>query len=337
MRAVVALVEARPETIIEDYQRVIGLARLAAPLGREPVVLVTDGGSGPWAPGAGSPPWQLDGVLSWMQENLPDSGKAPVVMAASGDGSASSSEAWGWPEVLAKYGAEFASGHFRGHRSFRAEPALPALEDVLPQGLKLAAGLRDRMTLLLPVPALVPEGPVSGAMDLLTDLLAANLGSARGQAGLEARADVIRFARQALPGLGVMMDAVHWQVGPGLSVARNILLAGTDPVAVDAVATRLAGRDPERDEFFRLCRDEDLGGVRTGDIKLVGRTDLMGLDFAVPEKYVGGNLPRWLREPSDRVLGKVRNRSSDARRHARTPWGRLFADYRATGPAGEPR
>lgn len=337
MRAVVALVEARPETIIEDYQRVIGLANLAVSAGSDPVVLVTGGGSGPWAPGAGSPPWQLDGVLSWVQGNLPESGKAPVVMAATGDGGASSSEGWGWPEVLARYGAEFASGHFRGHRSFRAEPALPALEDVLPQGLKLSAGLRERTTLLLPVPSLVPESPVSGAMDLLTGLLAPNLGQAKGQAGLEARADVIRFARQALPGLAVVMDAVHWNVGPGLSVARNILLAGSDPVAVDAVATRLAGRDPERDEFFRFCRDEDLGGVRSGDIKLVGRTDLMGLDFEVPEKYVGGNLPPWLRKPTDRIFGKVRNRSSDARRHARTPWGRLFSDYRATGPAGEPR
>ena len=199
----------------------------------------------------------------------------------------------------------------------------------------MPAGLRDRVTLLLPVPALVPEGLVSGAVDLLTDLLVPNLRSARGKDDPEVRADVLRFSRQALPGLGVVMDAVHWQVGPGASVARNILLAGTDPVAVDAVAARLAGRDPERDALFRVFRDQNLGGVRGRDIKLVGRTDLLGHDFGVAEKDVGGRLPTWLRQPTERVFGRLLKRSSDAQRYARTPWGRLYADYRAQGPAGD--
>jgi hypothetical protein len=335
MRSVVALVEARPETIIEDYQRVMGLAGLSSLTGGDPVVLVPRGGNGAWTPGTGSPPWQLDGVLTWLEGHPAESDKGPVVMAPDGGGTAG--ESWGWPDVMARHGVDHASGHFRGRRSFRAEPELPSLQGALPKGLELPAGLRDRVTMLLPVPALVPESPVSGAVSLLTDLLAPDLRPAKGLAGLEARTEVIRFARQALPGLGVVLDAVHWQVGPGLSVARNILLAGTDPVAVDAVATRLAGRDPERDEFFRFCRDEDLGGVRSGDIKLAGRADLMGRDFDVPEKYVGGTLPPWLRKPTDRILGKVWKRSSDSKRHARTPWGRLFADYRTPVSAGEQR
>ena len=337
MRSVVALVEARPETIVEDYQRVLDLAGWSPLVQDDPAALVVRGGSGPWKPGTVSPPWQLDGTLSWLGGRGSDPGKAPVVLAVGGAGSPAASEAWGWPEVMARHGADHASDHFRGRRSFRAEPDLPALRAALPQGLTLPAGLRERAPLLLPVPGLVKERPVAGAVRLLTDLLAPDLSLPRGEDGIEARTEVLRFARQALPALGVVMDAVHWKVGPDTAVARNLLLAGTDPVAVDAVATRLAGRSTARNEFFRACRDENLGAVREGDIRLVGRVDLMGREFDVPEKYVGGKLPDWLRKPTERILGKAPAGTGNQQRHTATPWGRLFADYRSRGAVGDSR
>jgi hypothetical protein len=337
MRSVVALVEARPETIVEDYQRVLDLAGWSQVPPDDPVALVVRGGTGAWKPGTVSPPWQLDGTLSWLggRDSVP--GKAPVVLAIGGAGGPAATEAWGWPEVMARHGADHASDHFRGRRSFRAEPDLPALRSSLPKGLTLPAGLRDRATLLLPVPTLVKERPVAGAVRLLTDLMAPGLSLPRGVDGIEARTEVLRFARQALPSLAVVMDAVHWKVGPDTAVARNVLLAGTDPVAVDAVATRLAGRSTARNEFFRACRDENLGAVREEDIRLVGRVDLMGREFDVPEKYVGGKLPDWLRKPADRILGAALARTDSQQRHLATPWGRLFTDYRSSGAVGESR
>ena len=346
MRAVVALVEARPETIIEDYDRVIELAGLAEVLADGPVVLVPQTRPGGWFPGAGSPPWQLDGVLTWLAKHQGSPrgpgghrGRTPVVLPASPAGGPASAAGWAWEDVMARHGAEPASEHFRHPRSFRAEPALPALEVALPRGLSLPAGLRDRATLLLPVPALEAVRPVTGAMALLCSLLAPDLRKADRESAGEILADVIRFARQALPGLGVVMDAVLWQVGhrPATHrpVARNILLAGRDPVAVDAVAARLAGRNTGRDPWFRLCRDQGLGAVRDGDIRLTGRADLLDLDFGVPDRITAQAAVGWDRIPLSDFFRHAFKRSSLLKRHARTPWGGLFGAYRAGGPTGE--
>ncbi|MEN8008441.1 MAG: hypothetical protein ABFS42_15640 [Candidatus Krumholzibacteriota bacterium] len=346
MRAVVALVEARPETIVEDYARVLGLAGLTDVLGDVPVALAPQIHPRGWFPGAVSPPWQLDGVLAWLESlnvRMPggparDSG-TPVVLPVSSAGGTGSVTGWGWEDVLARRGAPVASEHFRNPRSFRAEPALSALETALPRGLNLPAGLRDRATLFLPVPALRAGRPVSGAVDLMRALLAPGLRRVAGPAVEEVQADVIRFARQALPGLGVVMDAVLWQVGrrsgAQLPVARNILLAGADPVAVDAVASRLAGRAPDRDPWFRYCRDHELGAVREGDIRLTGRGDLMDLDFEDPSRAAAGSFTGAVRFPLADYYHRTVRRPSLLKRHARTPWGRLFADYRAGAPAGE--
>ena len=346
MRAVVALVEASPETIVEDYARVLGLAGLKEILADSPVALVPQTHSQGFFPGAGSPPWQLDGVLAWLEnlqgrtpEGAAHKPKLPVVFPVFSSGGAAGSSGWAWEDVMARRGVPVASDHFRSPRSFRAEPALPGLETAMPKGLTLSSGLRDRAALILPVPSLQGGGPLSGSVDLLRALLAPDLRKVKGLATTEIHADIIRFAQQALPGLGVVMDAVLWQVdrrpGASLPVARNILLAGSDPVAVDAVASRLAGRVPEQDPWFRYCRDHGLGAVRESDIRLTGREELMNLGFGTPE----GAASRSFRGPDRFPLADFYNRTfrrpSLLKRYARTPWGRLFDDYRAGIPAGE--
>jgi len=345
MRAVVALVEARPETIIEDYGRVIELAGLAEMLRDSPVALVPQARPGGWFPGAGSPPWQLDGVLTWLDkhrgpaQNATGVGRTAVLLPVSPAGGPAPIAGWAWEDVMARHGVAPASDHFRHPRSFRAEPALAALEASLPRGLSLPAGLRERATLLLPVPALEAVRPVTGAVAILRSLLAPDLRKDSGESTGLILADVVRFARQALPGVAVVMDAVIWQVGqvPGASrpVARNILLAGRDPVAVDAVAARLAGRDPERDPWFRLCRDQQLGAVRESDIRLAGRANLLDLDFGVPDRCTAGAAMKWDRIPLSDFFRRKFKRPSLLKQYAQTPWGGLFDAYRAGEPTGD--
>ena len=346
MRAVVALVEASPETIVEDYARVLGLSGLDGVLGDGPVALVPQTHPQGWFPGTGSPPWQLHGVLAWLENRNgrtlngpgPDL-KTPVVLPVSPTGGPAGTSGWAWDDVMAQRGAAAASGHFRSPRSFRAEPALPGLETALPKGLNLPTGLRDRATLFLPVPSAQDGGPVSGAVDLMRSLLAPGLRKVSGLTHEEIQADIIRFARQALPHLGVVMDAVLWRVGRRagacLPVARNILLAGSDPVAVDAVAARLAGRVPGQDPWFRYCQEHDLGAVRESDIRLTGRGDLMDLDFGIPDRATNRSFRGSDRLPLSDFFIRTFKRPSLLKRHALTPWGRLFDDYRAGIPAGE--
>ena len=118
--------------IIEDIARVLELAGLAELVGGGPVTLVPQARPGGWFPGAGSPPWQLDGVLSWLgqRQNLMagevGGGPVAVVLPTAPAGGPVPAKGWAWEDVMARHGAEPASDHFRHPRSFRAEPALPA-------------------------------------------------------------------------------------------------------------------------------------------------------------------------------------------------------------------
>ena len=111
----------------------------------------------------------------------------------------------------------------------------------------MPAGLQTGAALLLPVPAVGRGWPVAGAVALLVRLLAPRL--VRRPALPHGRGAWPRsspWPRECLPPRGAVLDATVWQVVDGAlergPSVRNLLLAGRDPVAVDAVACRLAGR-----------------------------------------------------------------------------------------------
>ena len=82
MRTTVALVEARPETISEDYRRVLDLSGLSNLLaGEVPHLLVGTGNSG-FEPGWSATPWQMHAVLNWLGQQAAGATAAAVVTSA---------------------------------------------------------------------------------------------------------------------------------------------------------------------------------------------------------------------------------------------------------------
>ena len=56
----------------------------------------------------------------------------------------------------------------------------------------------------------------------------------------------------------------------GSPVKTDVIIAGRDPVATDAVGTMVMGMDPARIEHLRLCAERGLGEHRPDHITLVG-------------------------------------------------------------------
>jgi hypothetical protein len=148
--------------------------------------------------------------------------------------------------------------------------------------------------------------------------------------------------------LFAVMDGTTVGIGSGgdglRPEVRNILLASTDPLALDAVAARIMGLDPLRDvDYLRLGHERGLGVADPRAIELVGDAD------AARERWVS---PRGVlhRQPTARRLIRLlrgdaleRFRWSIAERSVfeswlrGTAWGRLFAHYqrRGYGRAGD--
>ena len=67
-----------------------------------------------------------------------------------------------------------------------------------------------------------------------------------------------------------IVDALEGGDGRGNFMRLNTLIAGTNPVAVDAVAMKMAGLTASEHETFRLCAAHGLGPCEMGEIEVVG-------------------------------------------------------------------
>ena len=197
--------------------------------------------------------------------------------------------------------------------------------------------LRHQPLLVLAAADRVSGWGLEGACAVLGRLLLGGHPARRGVSGAQVRSDTAALAGELFPSIGAVIDGTVWHVGPrGRTVARHVVIAGDDPVAVDAVALRLAGQGPRDVGWLGIHGGRGLGPVDPAQMRLVGHTGLLDLDFDLPEptfaRGVAGPLAgrRWPALAARLGLGS-RPRAQGG------PWFGLYEEMRAgqvSGPRG---
>lgn len=143
------------------------------------------------------------------------------------------------------------------------------------------------------------------------------------------------------------------------TVVADYGIAGSDSVALDAVAAKLMGFDPLAIPYLALCHEMGLGVADLGRIKVVG-DDVSGVDFGFRSKrsfVIWGDqmIRKGFLRRSERVLLRTKASfwaplastvyhdyfwlppvgSRRVRRFKRTEWGPVLGGY--TGEAWRPR
>ncbi len=113
--------------------------------------------------------------------------------------------------------------------------------------------------------------------------------------------DLLRLVR---PGLSVM-DGIVGMDGQGPSAGRRrnfgVILASTDPVALDAVAWMLGGNNPMDVPMLCLASEQGLGNANPSEIEVVGEQEAALIpDFLTPEG--GGGMFTKIPKPILRVM-----------------------------------
>jgi len=95
----------------------------------------------------------------------------------------------------------------------------------------------------------------------------------------ETLVDLLMIQKKIHRGVFAVMDGTFTGDGPGprcmIPLIKNVILASSDQVAIDAVAGKLMGFDPLKDlKFVRLAHEQGLGCGDTSEIELVGDTDV---------------------------------------------------------------
>jgi uncharacterized protein (DUF362 family) len=178
--------------------------------------------------------------------------------------------------------------------------------------------------------------------------------------------DVLAIQKEIHPGIFAVMDGTTAGNGPGprtmTPLAKNVILAGSDCVAIDAIASKMMGFEPMSHDYIRLAHEQGLGVGRPEEIEIAG-------DAAAAEEnwgfHTGNNAAsavgkamwfgplRFLQRLMfhtpivyafivasaiyhDQVWYRLHGKKTVNQWLSDSPWGRLFASYQpSASPVGD--
>ncbi len=284
MRAKVAVLKTRPETVLEDYRSLMHLADYQRHLPKDRDTLVKLNLS--WTkyfPACSSEPWQVEGVIrtligdGFTRERLfPVENKTVVTNPIKG------AKANKWLPVLEKYGLGFTPLPEVEWTVYPFKSPLLKLNEIFPEGIQIPKMYIGKNILHLPTVKTHGHSTTTGAVKNAFGGLLKEVRHYAHKYIHEVLVDLLYMQRELHPGLFCVMDGTVCGDGAGprtmIPCVKNIILASGDSVAIDAVAARIMGFDPMSIPFIRMAHERGLGVGDPAEIEVVGE-DTSGLDF----------------------------------------------------------
>jgi uncharacterized protein (DUF362 family) len=280
----VAVVRTRPDTVLDDYARVMDLAGYQNTLARERDTLIKLNLS--WTkyfPSCSSQPWQVDGVLGKMIADgytrarlIPVENKTVVTNPRKGCRNNR------WEPVLAKHGVGFTPLTEVEWQVYRFKSPLLKLNDIFPEGIQIPAIYPGRQVLHLPTVKTHGHAVMTGSVKNSFGGLLREVRHYAHKYMHEVLVDLLYMQQELHPAVFTVMDGTVAGDGAGprtmIPRVKNLLLAAADSVAIDAIAARLMGFDPLSIPFLRMAHERGLGVADPRQIELVG-DDVSGENF----------------------------------------------------------
>jgi uncharacterized protein (DUF362 family) len=283
-RGRVAVLRTSPETVIEDYGRLMRLAGYEAALPKDhETILKINISWQTWYPACSSAPWQLDGVIQTLKED----GYDPQSLMGAHNRTV----------VVDAYVGEVNNGHRQvvvdkhGLRNvhlyepdvewvvYEPKAKMLVLHDIFPDGIRIPKLFFDRNIIQLPTVKTHVFTTITGAMkNAFGGLLSERRHWTHGVIH-ETVVDLLAIQREIHSGVFAVMDGTFAGDGPGPRAMRwhekNVILASSDQVAIDAVSAKLQGFDPLSLDFIRLGHETGLGVGDPRQIEVVGDAELL--------------------------------------------------------------
>ena len=359
-RAKVAVLKTTPETVLEDYRRLMHLADYGKFVPRErPVALKINISWHYWYPACSTAPWQLEGAIKTLlddgygRERIFGAHNRTVVVSAYRGERANKHK-----HVLDRYGIENVHLYEPREEWMRYEPKgeILVLNEVFPRGLYIPRRLMGCSVIHLPTVKTHVFTTMTGAMkNAFGGLINEKRHYTHGVIH-ETLVDLLTIQREINPGLFAVMDGTFAGDGPGprcmVPCVKNCILASGDMVAIDAVAAKMMGFEPMSLAFLRIAHEKGLGCADMREIEVVGedisdvnwRFNGSGNTFASrgqkmiywgPLRPLEKLLLRSFLTPWSYLASVLYHDFYYMARHGRsrvkealaTPWGRLFKKY----------
>lgn len=361
----IAALRTTPATVVDDYGRLMRLAAYRSVIDSSiPTILKLNLSWTKYFPACSSQPWQVEGVVKAMRED-----GYPVDRLVPAENKTVVTEPWKgaennrWLPVLERYGLKFTALPEVPWQVFRFKSPLLRLNGIFPEGIEIPSIYPGKNIVHLPTVKTHGHAVTTGSIKNSFGGLLKEVRHYAHKYMHEVLVDLMYMQKELHPGVFTVMDGTVCGDGAGPRtmhpVVANVILAGADSVAIDAVAARLMGFDPLAIPYLRMCHDRGLGIADPREIDMAG-DDISALNLHFRTKR---SLVIWgdqmLRRGPLRFLERIALHSplvvwapvasnlyhdylwypsigrARIARFRRTDWGRLFEDRygRPSGPA----
>jgi uncharacterized protein (DUF362 family) len=272
----VAVLKTSPLTVLEDTEKVMKLAGFEEALPKDVKAgLKINISWQTWYPACSTAPWQLEGVIRALQNagytDLVGVHNDTVVVDTT-DGERNNKHRF----VTDKYQVPCLYLYNQDFEWVEYQPKRPflVLDKVYPDGVFIPKALVGMNIIHLPTVKTHVFTTITGAMkNAFGGLLHRNRHWTHAVIH-DTLVDLLMIQQEIHPGIFAMMDGTFAGDGPGPRAMRwhekDILLASSDQVAIDAVSAKLQGFDPLSIRFIRLAHEMDLGVGDPQQIEIIG-------------------------------------------------------------------
>ena len=272
----VAVLKTTPETVLDDTEKLMHLAGFEAALPKENQTgLKINISWQTWYPACSTTPWQLEGVIRTLQNagyvDLVGVHNDTVVVNTE-DAEVNNKHKF----VTDKYDVPCLYLYNEDFEWFEYKPKRPflVLDKVYPDGVFIPKALVGMNIIHLPTVKTHVFTTISGSMkNAFGGLLHRNRHWTHAVIH-DTIVDLLAIQQDIHPGIFAVMDGTFAGDGPGPRAMRwhekNILLASSDQVAIDAVSAKLQGFDPLSLRFISKAHEMELGVGDPRQIEIVG-------------------------------------------------------------------
>ncbi|MFP6626515.1 MAG: DUF362 domain-containing protein [Deltaproteobacteria bacterium] len=282
--SIVAVQKTRPETVFDDYSRVMELAAFEDFLPRDSDTLVKLNLS--WTkyfPACSSQPWQLEGVLRrLLASDYPRESLIAVENKTVVTDPIKGAENNRWSGVLRHYGIDFTPLTDVEWEKYEFSSPLLKLPEIFPEGIEIPSMFKNKNIVHLPTIKTHGHSTTTGAIKNAFGGLLKEVRHYAHKHIHEVLVDLVYMQKELHTGVFAVMDGTVCGdgAGPRTMVPRikNYLIAGGDSVAVDAVAAAMMGYDPLSIPYLRMCHERELGCADVSKIEVAGE-DISDVNF----------------------------------------------------------
>jgi uncharacterized protein (DUF362 family) len=370
MKSRVSVLRVTPDNILSDIDRLVELGGVSDALAPRTTTILKDNISWHFPfPAANSTPWQLEGTILALQrrgytDQVCVQNKTVVTNAFKGEDLNHYVPIFKHYDIPVLYNFKDGDMKWVHHRP---KARMRALDRIFPEGVHIPDYFFGKNIVHLPTTKCHIYTTTTGAMK---NAFGGLLNTRRHYTHSwihETLVDLLAIQKEIHPGLFAIMDGTTAGNGPGprtmYPVVKNVMLASSDQVAIDAVAAKMMGFDPMSLAYINLAHQDGLGVGDPRDIEIVGDLDAAKENWGF---HVGKNLVRavggdliwfgplksfqnlFFHTPlvhgfvfaseiyHDLYRWPALDRRTFEHWAERTAWGQLFLRYAQMGPQGRP-